>query len=253
MRFRVVTLNLEQNHKRWEARRGLIADGIGTLAPDIVALNEVSIPLQSARWLRTSAAKLTGIAYNLVQQTKTNSLSRVEGEALLTRYPVIETQNLDYQARDMVALVARIVIGATPVDVYVTHLYMSRGDNSLRLFQVQQLLAWIETRRDVSAAIVCGDFNAALDAPSAALMATRFRPTQTAPTAFTPLAGEDGAVSHPYWPRMDRCIDYIWVTGDIEVIAGGVCFDRPSPDDPTLWPSDHAGVWADLALAEEAG
>jgi hypothetical protein len=44
---------------------------------------------------------------------------------------------------------------------------------------------------------------------STALMAGRFRPPQTAPTAFTPLAGQDGAVSHPYWPRMDRCIDYI--------------------------------------------
>jgi endonuclease/exonuclease/phosphatase family metal-dependent hydrolase len=253
MRFRVATLNLEQDHKRWEARRRLIGEGVEKLAPDILALNEVSIPQQSARWLRTSAAELTGIDYNLVQQTRANSLSRIEGEALLTRFPVIETENLDYQARDMVALVARIVIGATPVDVYVTHLYMSRGDDALRLFQVQQLLGWIETRRDVSASIVCGDFNASLDAPSAALMATRFRATQTAPTAFTALAGHDGTVSHPYWPRMDRCIDYIWVAGDIEVIASDVCFDRPSPDDPTLWPSDHAGVWADLEVAGAAG
>jgi endonuclease/exonuclease/phosphatase family metal-dependent hydrolase len=133
-----------------------------------------------------------------------------------------------------------------PVDVYVTHLYMSRGDDSLRLFQVQQLLAWIDTRDDVAARIVCGDFNAQLDAPSAALMAGRFRPTQTAPTAFTPLADTDGSVSHPYWPRMDRCIDYIWVSGAIDVAASGVCFNRASADDPSLWPSDHAGVWADL-------
>jgi endonuclease/exonuclease/phosphatase family metal-dependent hydrolase len=41
---------------------------------------------------------------------------------------------------------------------------MSRGDDSLRLFQVQQLLAWIDTRDEVPARIVCGDFNARLDA-----------------------------------------------------------------------------------------
>jgi endonuclease/exonuclease/phosphatase family metal-dependent hydrolase len=123
---------------------------------------------------------------------------------------------------------------------------MSRGDDSLRLFQVQQLLAWIDTRDEVPARIVCGDFNASLDAPSAALMATRFQPTQTAPTAFTPLADNDGSVSHPYWPRMDRCIDYIWTSGAIEIVGGGVCFNRASSDDPSLWPSDHAGVWADL-------
>jgi endonuclease/exonuclease/phosphatase family metal-dependent hydrolase len=79
-------------------------------------------------------------------------------------------------------------------------------------------------------------------------MASRFRPTQTMPTAFTPLAGRDGEVSHPYWPRMDRCIDYIWVSDGIEVLASEVCFNRPSPDDPSLWPSDHAGVRADLRI-----
>jgi endonuclease/exonuclease/phosphatase family metal-dependent hydrolase len=247
MRFRVVTLNLEQDHKRWEARRPLIAEEIGRLRPDILAFNEVSVPLQTARGLGKTAAALNGIAYNLVQQTRVNGLSKVEGEAMLTRFAVTETGNLDYQARDMVAQVARVLVGGRPLDVYVTHLYMSRGEDSLRLFQVQQLLAWIDTRADVPC-IVCGDFNASLDAPSAGLMAGRFRPTQTAPTAFTPLAGQDGAVSHPYWPRMDRCIDYIWVSGAIGIAAGGVCFDRPSPDDPSLWPSDHAGVWADLEM-----
>ena len=161
---------------------------------------------------------------------------------------MIETGNLDYQARDMVALVARVLVGAAPLDVYVTHLYESRGEDSLRLYQVQQLLAWIDSRADVPA-IVCGDFNAPLTLPSAALMARRFRPTQTAPTAFTPLADTDGSVTHPYWPRMDRCIDYIWVSESIGIVASGVCFDQPSPGDPSLWPSDHAGVWADLELS----
>jgi endonuclease/exonuclease/phosphatase family metal-dependent hydrolase len=253
MPFRVVTLNLEQDHKRWAARRPLIIDEVARLAPDLIALNEVSIPLQTARDLRAAAAERTGHDYALVQQTKVNGLSKVEGEALLTRFPVIETGNFDYQARDMLALVARILLGDVPVDVYVTHLFMSRGDDALRLFQVQQLLAWIDSRGDVPGSIVCGDFNASLSAPSAALMATRFRPTQLAPTAFTPLADSDGAVSHPYWPRMDRCIDYIWVAGAVDLIASGVCFDKPSPPDPTLWPSDHAGVWADLEIGSKQG
>jgi len=159
----------------------------------------------------------------------------------------METGNLDYQARDMVALVARLMIGTQPLDLYVTHLYKSRGDDSLRLYQVQQLLAWIDSRERVPA-ILCGDFNAPLTLASASLMASRFRPTQTAPTAFTPLADKEGAVTHPYWPRMDRCIDYIWVSERIKIVASGVGFDKPSPDDPSLWPSDHAGVWADLEV-----
>jgi endonuclease/exonuclease/phosphatase family metal-dependent hydrolase len=248
MPFRIVTLNLEQDHKRWPARRELILEGIADLKPDILALNEVSIPLQSARTLWRTATQRLGADYKLVQQTRVNGLSAIEGEAVLTRFPVIETGNLDYRARDMVALVARLAVDDALVDVYVTHLYMSRGDDALRLYQVQQLLAWIDSRNDASAFIVCGDFNATLDAPSAALMASRFRPTQTSPTAFTPLADEAGAVSHPYWPRMDRCIDYIWTSRAIDIVGGGVCFDQPSSDDPTLFPSDHAGVWADLQL-----
>jgi endonuclease/exonuclease/phosphatase family metal-dependent hydrolase len=248
MEFRVATLNLEQDHKRWQARRPLVLDEIGRLKPDLMALNEICLPLQTGRDLQRTGTEITGTDYRLVQQTRVNGLAKIEGEGLLTRFDVIETGNLDYQARDMVALVARVMAGSTIFDVYVTHLYMSRGDDSLRLFQVQQLLAWIDSRNDVAAAIVCGDFNARLGTSSADLMASRFRPTQTAPTAFTPLSDSDGSVSHPYWPRMDRCIDYIWVSEAVEIVASGVCFDRPSPADPSLWPSDHAGVWADLRI-----
>ena len=176
MRFRVATLNLDQDHKRWDARRHLIGEEIANLRPDILALNEVSVPLQSARGLRKSAAELTGVHYNLVQQARANSLSKIEGEALLTRFPVLETGNLDYQTRDMVALVARILIDDAPLDVYVTHLYMSRGDDSLRLFQVQQLLAWIDTRDDVPRASF-----AATSTP-----AWICRPLRSWPPAFVP-------------------------------------------------------------------
>jgi len=246
MAFRVATLNLEQDHKRWDLRRDLVIEQLGAIRPDVLALNEVCLPLQTARWMQKAARERLGIEYNLVQQTRVNGLAAIEGEALLTRFPVIETGNLDYRTRDIVALVARIVVGKTPVDVYVTHLYMSRGDDSLRLFQVQQLLAWVDSRDDVPAQIVCGDFNATLDMPSAALMATRMWPTQTAPTAFTPLADKDGQISHPSRPRMDRCIDFIWVSGSVHVAESRVCFNQGSTADPTLWPSDHAGVWAEL-------
>ena len=136
-----------------------------------------------------------------------------------------------------------------PLDVYVTHLYASSGEDSLRFYQVQQLLDWIDSRADLSVRIVCGDFNAALDKPSAALMATRFTPSQSAPTAPTPLADSDGNVTHPGRPRMSQCIDYIWMSGAMRAVQSVVCFNRPSPVDATLWPSDHAGVWADIDMA----
>lgn len=247
MKLRIATLNMEQDHKRWSLRRDLIIEGLAAINPDVFAMNEVCFPLQTARWIQQVMRERHGRDYALVQQTKTGA-SAVEGEALLTRLPIVETGNLDYRTRDIVALVARLKAGERLVDVYVTHLYMTSGEDSLRLFQVQQLLAWMASRDDVSLKIACGDFNAPLDQPSAALMAKHFRPTQTRPTAFTPLAGVKGEVSHSHTPRMDRCIDYIWLAGDIQVMASEVCFDRPSPADPTLYPSDHAGVWADVVV-----
>jgi len=248
MRLRVATLNLEQDHKRWELRRGLVIEQLGAIRPDVLALNEVCVPLRTAHWIRDSARARWGLEYHLVQQTRVNGLSAVDGEALLSRFPIVETGNLDYRARDIVALVARLMVGANPLDVYVTHQVGSVFNDSLRLYQAQQLLAWIDSRTDIPARIVCGDFNATLDMPSTGLMATRFKPTQTSPTAFTPLAGVNGEVTHPDWPRMDRCIDYIWISDALQVVESRVCFDQPSPSDPTLWPSDHAGVWADLDL-----
>jgi len=76
MQFRVATLNLEQDHKRWAARRHLINAEIGRLKPDLMAFNEVCIPLQSARGLRDAATALTGIEYNLVQQTHRSTRHR---------------------------------------------------------------------------------------------------------------------------------------------------------------------------------
>jgi hypothetical protein len=109
MEFRVVTLNLEQDHKRWSDRLPLISAEIAGLRPDVMALNEVCVPLQTARLLRSSAIAATGIPYKLVQQTRVNGLSKVEREALLARFAIVETGNLDYQAHDIVALFARVV------------------------------------------------------------------------------------------------------------------------------------------------
>ena len=74
MQFRVVTLNLEQDHKRWSDRHPLISAEIAGLRPDVIAFNEVCVPLQTARLLRDSAITRTGIPYKLVQQTRAEDL-----------------------------------------------------------------------------------------------------------------------------------------------------------------------------------
>ena len=249
MILRIATLNLEQNQKRWEVRRELISRQFADLNPDMWALNETHIPTQTARWLQKAAAKATATKYVLVQQSKAGEESAVQGEALLSRYPVIETANLDYRSHNCVALVVRFEIGRKLLDTYVTHLIAAKVEDSARQYQVSKLLDWIRTRDDADCSIVCGDFNAAPDQPSIRLMSSVFRPTQRQPTAFTPLCEPGGAPTHPEWPRFDRCIDYIWISESINLRASGLCFNQAAKDDPELWPSDHVGVWADVEIA----
>ena len=248
MILRIATLNLEQDHKCWQARRGLIVAQLRELNPDILALNEIHIPSQTGRWLQRTSENTNRSQYYLLQQSKAGEDSRTQGEGLLTRYPVIETANLDYRSHDCVALVARFDIEERFLDVYVTHLIAAKIEDSARQYQVTQLLQWIRTRDDADYSIVCGDFNAAPDQPSIRFMAEAYRATQTQATAFTPLKESGGVPTHREWPRFDRCIDYIWISESIKVKASGLCFNKPAEDDPDLWPSDHVGVWADLEI-----
>jgi endonuclease/exonuclease/phosphatase family metal-dependent hydrolase len=246
--FRVATLNLERDEKRWSERRGLILQQLGNLRPDVFSLNEVWLPIQTGRWLQEQAQTKFSLDYHLIEQPRADKAFHPEAEGLLAKFPVIERSHRFFSARDTVTLVVRLEIQGRALDAYVTHLYPARREDSQRVKQVKELLAWIDERDDVDYRIVCGDCNAPLEADSMKLMAEEFRPTQSNPTAFTPLREVDGEPTHPDWGRFDRCIDFIWISKSLRLLASGRCFDAPSPEDETLWPSDHAGVWADLEL-----
>ena len=72
--FHVVTLNLEQDHKRWYARRELVVDQLAALQPDVIAFNEICVPLQTGRWLQRRTCERLGIPSALVQSPKSMGL-----------------------------------------------------------------------------------------------------------------------------------------------------------------------------------
>ncbi len=48
-------------------------------------------------------------------------------------------------------------------------------------------------------------------------------------------------------------LDYIFVSPEVRVVECGVFLDRPSPDDPTLYASDHLGLAATLEIPPIGG
>lgn len=247
MVFRVATLNLKRNESRWRERRHLVVDEIARLQPDILTLNEVSP--HTGRWLQRQAQSKANLRYALTQHSKNDTQPMTEAEAILTTHRVVGRAHRFFSTPDTVFVAACVEVDGQRLDVYVTHLYSYRYDDSLRAEQVRELLAWIDARDTGLPAIVCGDFNAGLDHASIQTMTQKFRPTQQSSTAFTPLREPPGEPTHIAWERFDRCIDFIWVSQGIRVQSGGLCFDRPPANDPTLWPSDHVGVWANLVAA----
>ncbi|MBI4307175.1 MAG: endonuclease/exonuclease/phosphatase family protein [Chloroflexi bacterium] len=246
--FRVALLNLYQGFTRWDERRHLVVEGVLALKPDVLVLNEISIPVQSGHWLQATL-KENGREYALLQQSKTGALSQAEAQGILTTAPIVASENFDYRSRDRVAQVATLRLDGRLVDVWATHLHHVSEEDGLRQYQVQKLLGWIHDRPGPSATVVAGDFNATPDSMTVQLMRNAgFSPTQTQPTSRTALAEVGEARMDADGPSLKWCIDYIWADARIAVTDTGLWADKPHPEDPKLWPSDHVGVWADLQV-----
>ena len=105
MSFRVTTVNRWQDHKSWGERRELIVDQLEQLRADVLALNEVCIPLQTGRYLQQAAATRLGVGYNSIQQYKVNGSSgRPQGLSImalaLTQTPIPSWSSLSQWERD---------------------------------------------------------------------------------------------------------------------------------------------------------
>ena len=79
-------------------------------------------------------------------------------------------------------------------------------------------------------------------------------------SAYAEANGSDPAITWPSGlqaPAMDTdgppgCLDYIWIRGSVRVVDARPAFDRPHPEDPTLYPSDHLGLSAHLLAVAAA-
>jgi endonuclease/exonuclease/phosphatase family metal-dependent hydrolase len=245
-RLQVATLNILNLADRWPERLPLILADMAALQPDLLALQEVVYVMQQDR--------LIGAAGEGRYEAIRGWAGRPEyGNSLLVR-SLLATRDVERLDLGLQRSAIRTIIdlpGGSSALVAVTHLHHLRPDAAARDEQAAALVDWLGTTQPVAATVVMGDFNSDPgEATYARMQAAGFR------SAFEEANGREPAVTWPSGlqaPAMDTdgapaCLDYIWVRGDVRVSAARLVFDRPHPEDPTLYPSDHLGINATLEL-----
>jgi endonuclease/exonuclease/phosphatase family metal-dependent hydrolase len=245
-RLHVATFNILNLADRWPERLPLILADMAALQPDLLALQEVVYVMQQDRLIGAAGegryAAIRGWA------------GRPEyGNSLLVKEPLVAT-DLERLELSMGRSSHRSLLvlpnGATLL-VVVTHLHHAVDAAAERDAQAGAILEWLGAAPPADATIAMGDFNAdPREVTYARMVGAGFR------SAFADANGAEPAVTWPSGlqaPAMDTdgdpdCLDYIWVRGAVRVVDARLAFDRPAPEDPTLYPSDHLGISAHLEI-----
>jgi endonuclease/exonuclease/phosphatase family metal-dependent hydrolase len=243
--MRVATLNIWCRRGPWPDRLRLIRAGIESLAPDVLALQEV-IRDRDGCQARELAA---GLGYTVVYAPAAGH----QGNALLSRHPVLAQYAVPLpggdRAEQRALLCARLDTPQGELAFYVTHLAWKAGESPLREEQVRFITDHIgrEAARDTTLpAVLAGDFNACADAPEIT------RLTTTGWTDAWAHAG-DGTPGNTFdrandyareWDEPDQRLDYLFVReGSLSPHMTRLAFATPHNG---VWPSDHFGVMTDL-------
>ena len=245
-----------------ESRLALIIGGLRALDPDVVALQESPITRRRGDVAARIALAL-GLVHVHARATErvfplrvlgrliVGALGFVEGPAILSRFPIAATEVYDLPRCQRwfdprVALRADIQTPAGVVAVFSAH--TSRDDCQTR--RVAELAGEPNGRP----AVVMGDLNTGETAP--ALGAFRDH-------GFVDLfrAANPDSAGLTVWQRIDapsptvfRRVDYVFVrAGDgreATAVSARLVLNTPGTRDDggALWPSDHYGVFVEVAL-----
>jgi endonuclease/exonuclease/phosphatase family metal-dependent hydrolase len=258
--LKVATINILNDLSHWEQRRGLIAQGLAELEPDLIALQEVNLPVANAQWI---AAQLGLEAIYI--SPKTGSEASREGIAILSRAKIQAAYTLELGGQGRIAQAVEVIFEEKSVLFVNIHAFWQPGESLARNGQIEQMLAWLAAVRRGHSVIICGDFN---DTPeSKAIQRMRqdyasayasFHGREPKYTCPTPLKRDfmarlrtiRGFITYlrplhmnPFWRGT---LDYIFIDSSLHVVDCCLALDQPSPADPRVYPSDHFRLCATL-------
>lgn len=252
--MKIVTFNLRHDADRWTERRSLIVQALSEQNADLIAFQEVAIPIRQAHEIAHDLnAAIGGQPYAVHVQPKGGDERLYEGIAILTKLPAVEVDAIDLPGGNRVAQRIRVIWDGKPLNLINTHLHhLPEEDESIRAPQMRAILAWIaalaKTHREDRWVIV-GDLNAqphsetiqhAVKVLRSAYLTVHGSEPFTFPTPLVTNSGE-------LYPPM--AIDYVFFDpAFLNVISAELVGTMPAKNDPTLYPSDHFGIAAELTL-----
>jgi endonuclease/exonuclease/phosphatase family metal-dependent hydrolase len=238
----VMTLNVLGGAALWRLRRAALAHVVERERPDVLGLQEVHAPAEGASTQAHELAERIGGYHVDFAPGRVGRRGEREGVALLCRREIRERNvlALTLDPSDLLDRAGqRVVLAATlevpdAIDVFVTHLSLSRA---ARVRTVTELVAFTAARRVRSASragILLGDLNASPREEAIRVLAASWSDAWRGPGA--------GCT----WPLFvpHRRIDYVRVQ-PAEAWRVDECRCLP-----TLG-SDHLGVVARLTLLED--
>ena len=264
--LRVVTVNTGKCDGEYRARIDLMSSQLGELAPDVILLQECFAAVDgSADTLRALAADLGMHATWAPARRKKRAFESREiesdsGLGILTRVPLAETQAVQLPAdpRDGERLAQFGLLEVEDAVVLLANIHLThlRDSGDLRRDQLATVLAhpWL-SRTDVTARLICGDFN--VKPPQVHDMIRVIGGGWDICDTYRLGQGEEPHTSLA--PRGDgrgepRVIDYI-LSVEADSNSHPRCIDSAvvlNRRDPTrrFYPSDHFGVATTLILRE---
>jgi endonuclease/exonuclease/phosphatase family metal-dependent hydrolase len=256
----------------------LIRDEIARLQPDVIGLQEVMRLVRPGSTEPLSpehdqAAEIAaGFGYEIAFAGAAeygNGL--VMGNAVLSRYPISETSTFrlpdEGSGEGRSLLYAQLTSPWGRLPVFVTHFNWRFDHGFVRLAQAAFVAARVSELAPAQAGalppVLMGDFNAEPDADEIRyLRGLHVLNGKSVHFADAWLYGGDGSGGFTFDPKNDyarrnreppRRIDYIFVRGPDAELRGEplhtrLAFHRVQPGNEAVWPSDHFGLYTELAV-----
>ena len=263
-------LDSEVNASTLLDRLDLVAEALLAENVDIVGLQESSISSYGGNVAEELARRL-GFEFvyqranpNLEAATQEENdtlalaLDLEEGEAVLSRYPITDSEAIHLPrvspVEDRVALRGTVMTPWGDIDVYVTHL-TNQDDPEVKADQARAIVEWMAERPSELPALLMGDFNAREGSETidivAGLFVDVYRAVDTDGPGYT-CCQDDVSVAEPDADL--KRIDFMFMApgGSFagEVVDARVFLNAPFQleDGSQLWATDHYGLIVELQL-----